>query len=199
MEGVWRQTCCSDASSWETFILALANIHTPTHTHITTHICCPELRAVPTSCCPIISEPVPHEHRGNFGASLISHHPSRAMAGIQYEGWTALRTRKCPPTEREDGIADKGESSNHKALFKGQSSMDRFPTSHLCVYVFCLIRVCVSSLYVRCLVSVQTAGPQIRSKSHRLRSVWNREVLFGGQTDNETSCCLSFYYTSMQM
>lgn len=45
-------------------------------------------------------------------------------------------------------------------------------------------------------VFVPTAGLEILSKSHRLSSVWNREVLLGGQTDNETARCLCFYYSS---
>lgn len=97
-----------------------AHTHTPTQTHISVllRIRCPELWAVPTSCCPIISEPAPYEHRGNFGTSSISHHPSRPRAGIQDEGWTPLCTRKCPPIEREDGTADKGKSGEHTASTK---------------------------------------------------------------------------------
>ena len=107
----------------------LRNIHThswahtythtpPTQTHISAllRICCSELWAVPTSCCPIISEPAPHEHRGNFGTSSISHHPSRPGASVQDE--RLVRSCQCPPTEREDGTADKGESGEHTASAK---------------------------------------------------------------------------------
>lgn len=62
--------------------------------------------------------------------------------------------------------------------------------SHRCVSAHCVY-------VVWCLVP--TAGPQILSKGHRLSSVRNSEVLLGGQTDNETTCSLHFYYTCIQM
>ena len=111
--------------------------------------------------------------------------------------WMLHRFCKCPPTEREDGKADKGKKwqahSEHRALFKEPSAVDCFPPSHFFVCVFCLARVRVSSFRVCCLVPALTAGPGILSKSHRLSFVWNREVLLGGQANNETGCCLHFY------
>lgn len=82
------------------------------HTHTLLRICCPQLCAVLTSRCPIISEPATHGHCGNFGTFSISQHPSLPTAGVQDKGWTAFCTCKCPPTEEEDGSADKGKSSN---------------------------------------------------------------------------------------
>lgn len=78
---------------------------------------------------------------------------------------------------------------------RAQSSVQRtiqhgsLPYLHLCLSLLPR-RVCVSSSHVCRLVPVLTAGLEILSKSHRLSSVWNREVLLGGQTDYETTCCL---------
>lgn len=158
MEGVWQQTRSPDASSSETFIHTHELTYTPTYTN--THIGTPSSllsRALSRPHFPAVrlsQNLLRASIVGILETSSVSRHPSRPRAGVQREGWTALRT----PAEKADGTADKGESGEHKALFKEQSSMDRFPPSHLCLSVFCLARVCVGSLCVCCLVPVLTAG-----------------------------------------
>lgn len=188
----------TDSQSWcqllrNVHTLSRAHTHLHKHTSVLLRISCPELWAIPTSCCPIISEPALYERRGNSGTSSISRHPSRPKAGVQDGGWTALANAH--PQRGRMGRQIKAIV----ALFKEQSTMDCLPPSHLCVCMFCLVWVRVSSFHMCCLVPVLTAGLEILSKSHRLTSVWNREVLLGGQTDNETACCLHFYYTSERM
>lgn len=91
MEGVWQQTRSPDASSSAMFIHSHERAHTYTNTHQYSFVSVVQSSGtIPTSCCPIISEPALCERRGNSGTSSISRHPSRPKAGVQDGGWTAL-------------------------------------------------------------------------------------------------------------
>lgn len=91
------------------------------------------------------------------------------------KGWTALAER--PPTDREDGTADKSDSGEHnrtserKALFKEQSGPDRLPPSRLCVCMLGPVWLTCRLVWPCCLVPGPTAGLENLSKSHRLSSV----------------------------
>lgn len=114
----------------------LRNIHTHTHT--------PSYPS-PLPAVWLSQKPAPHEHRGNFGSSSISHHPSRAKGRRpgRRTNWDGSPCSQMP-THGEGGggreggrAADKGEGSEHKALFNEQSSMDPFPASHVSLLCLC--------------------------------------------------------------
>lgn len=145
----------------------LMSAHTPTHTHIST----PSYQ---------LSRALSHPYfllsdylrtcsvRASWEFWNLLDFPSSLSAKGRRPGRRLDRSRKCPPTEREDGTADIKAIA---ALFKEQSTVDCLPPSHLCVCMFCLVWVRVSSFRVCFLVPVLTAGLEILSKSHRLTSV----------------------------
>lgn len=190
MEGVWQLTRSPDANSSKTFIHS--HEHTHTHTHVHPHLhkytnrvsfvsVVQSTEPAPTSRCPIISEPAPHEHCANSGTSSISHHSSPPKAGIQDEGWTAHAHSK----RGRIGTLDEGRSAEHEALFKKQSTVVNPPPSpppHPCPSL-CLLPCMGECRLIVCECVCVMSGacadswPKIISKSHRLKSVWNREAL----------------------
>lgn len=165
MEGVWQQTRGPDASSSEMFIQS----HTHTHTHTALlRISCPELRAIPTSCCPIISEPAPYERRGNSGTSsdFPTSRPAK-KANVQEEGWAA-------PANAHPRSGRMGRQI--KARAAGAPRARRFVPARTGSLPHISVPACPASCgnvsFCACrLVPEQTAGPENPSKSHRLSSV----------------------------
>lgn len=171
----------------------LRNVHTLsrtyTHAHANTHQSC-FVSVVQSSKPPWL--PAVRLSQNPLRTSVVGilEPPCFFPSPLLAKGWTAVTNAR--PQRGRMGWQMRAKSGEHKALFKEQTGMDCLPPSHLCVCVFCLARVRVSSFCMFCLVPVLTAGLEILSKSHRLSSEWNREVLLGGQPDNVTACCLIF-------
>ncbi|KAM7367327.1 hypothetical protein PAMP_015238 [Pampus punctatissimus] len=107
MEGVWQQTHSPDANSSETFI----HIHTPTHSPS-------YLSRAPRRPYFLLSD---YLRTCSTQAGILE--PPRfpiipLNQGQASRTKAAFFTRKCPPTEKKDGTADKGESSSTKLCSK---------------------------------------------------------------------------------